>query len=461
MIKHKVNQVESKARQKTLRPATWLLVLILLLGAWLRLDVTLKTTVVSPLRADALGYFSYAYNLRHFGIYSRDHSFTQGKGDSTPKPDALQPPGYPFLLLPFAGEVPDEETILHITQLQALLGIFVILFTYITAKEFLGKTWALLPSLLVAISPQLINCEVYILSESLFTFLMMAAIACLVIQINRHQNQLLLLLGGILLGAAALTRPTLSYIVPFLLLGLLPLLPKSARWKWAITLSLGFALLTVPWAMRNWLTLGGSDPALTINTIVHGHYPGAMYKWNPQSLGYPYRYDPDVAQLSSSLGAALQGIMARMATEPLTYFIWYFFGKPFMFFSWNDIASAGEFFTYPTPVSPYHEAPLFLASKSFMRTTHYLWILLAIVATLASAMKAKSFTQEITSRPSRLLSIFFIYFLLVHIAGFPLARYSIPLLPVIFILATSILFELMSQYRQKSLGCIETPQTSH
>ena len=40
----------------------------------------------------------------------------------------------------------------------------------------------------------------------------------------------------------------------------------------------------------------------------------------------------------------------------------------------------------------------------------------------------------------RICAMTIIYFLLVHAAGFPIARYHIPLLPVIFILATYALF---------------------
>jgi len=52
------------------------LVLITLFGAFLRVNAALHTVVQYPLRADAGGYFSYAYNIRHFGIYSRDRLFS-------------------------------------------------------------------------------------------------------------------------------------------------------------------------------------------------------------------------------------------------------------------------------------------------------------------------------------------------------------------------------------------------
>ena len=436
--------------KKHSRTTSLLLILIIILGAWLRIEATLKTQVDAPLRADALNYFSYAYNLRHYGIYSKDHSFIQFEQATTLKPDALSPPGYPFLLLPFASEIPTDKTVLHITLIQALLGILVIYLTYVASAQFLEKSWALLPCFLVAISPQLINCGVYVLTESLFTFLMTAAITCLAIQANRPENQLLTFFGGLFLGAATLTRPTLNYIIPFLLAALLPLLGKGLRWKWTITLIAGFLAIMLPWAIRNWLTLGGTDPTLAISALIHGHYPGAMYNGNPETLGYPYRFDPEISQISLNIGVALKSIIARVVTEPATYLNWYLIGKPLMFFSWEDIASTGEFFTYPTLSSPYYGTPAFLASKYVMQSTHYLWVIFAALTSLIPFIKYRDDPKNSTIFIQKLLATFFIYFVLIHMAGFPLARYSTPLLPITFMLATPGIIQALKMHKKRT-----------
>lgn len=445
--------------KKMSRLVPFTLFLIILLGSWLRFEAAIKTEVDHPLRGDALGYFSSAYNMKQYGVYSRDPSFLLEKKEGTPKPDAVSPPGYPIFLLPFASGAPTDKTILHITLCQAALGIFTILLTYITGCQFLGRTWALAPTLLVAISPHLVNSGVYVLTESLFTFLMMAAIACLAIQINKPKNRWLPIAFGLLLGAAALTRPTLNYILPFLLAVLLPTFSKDFRWKWAAGVVVGYVLLIAPWTLRNWLNVDDQNSTLIISTLVHGHYPGAMYKWDPQTLGYPYRFDPEIAQLSASVSAALQGIMARASAEPITYAIWYLIGKPLMFLSWNDVASTGEFFTYPTPVSPYHSSPLFLASKLTMWATHYIWVILAVLSIFVTMRNWKNTTQNQNLLPPILLSTFFLYFILVHIAGFPIARYSVPLLPVIFLLAIYFVNITLHEHNQRKIA--NENQTPH
>ena len=436
---------EPKNKKQAIPLATWLLLLTILLGAWMRAEVTIKTKVDTPIRADARDYFSYAYNLNHHGIYSRDSRTIQGNSNITPPPDSLRSPGYPLFLTPFATRTPTDKTILHITLAQALLGILVILLTYITSKQLIGNIWALLPTFLVAISPQLINSGVYILSESLFTFLMAAAIACLTVQFKHAKTQWLTLLGGILLGAAAITRPTLNYIVPFLFMGLLPILAKGTRVKWSSTIMIGFIAPTLPWMLRNWFTLGGGDPTLAINSLVHGHYPWAMFEWNPMSIGYPYRFDPEIERLSSSIGSALSGIFERVMSDPMLYIHWYFLGKPQMFFSWADVASAREFFTYPTPVSPYHNATPFVLSKAFMWATHSFLVVAAAITAFVTIFRWKKSTDRESYLSIRLLTVFFIYFVLLHIAGFPIARYSTPLLPVVYMLATFGAVQVLNQ----------------
>lgn len=417
-------------------------VLIMLLGAWLRVDATLNTSVDAPLRADAGDYFSYAFNLRHHAVFSRDKSFAAPGGpDGRVQPDALRAPGYPFFLMAFASDLPTNATILAVTLAQALLGVLILPLTFVLARQCLNNAWSLLPMLLVAISPQLVNCGVYVLTESLFTFLFIAAATCMAVQLRRSGSHWLVVVSGMLFGAAALTRPTLNYLVPFLVVGMWPALERNRRLGWALALAAGFAAVTVPWALRNFIVLGGADPTLTINALVHGHYPWAKFNGDPNSLGYPYRFDPEIARLSSSVSSALTGIWSRIVEDPAHYFVWYAIGKPLMFLSWGDVAAAGDIFTYPTETSPYYDSFFFLGTKGAMHLTHWVWIGLALVASGIFLFRRP---HRRTNDVPRLLGALFLYFILVHIVGFPIGRYSVPLFPVIFVLATvglSILYQ--------------------
>ncbi|MFT4241108.1 MAG: glycosyltransferase family 39 protein [Acidovorax sp.] len=441
----------SKKLRNSMRLSPWLLALIMLFGAWLRVDVTLKTQVDLPIRADARDYYSYAYNLVNHGIYSRDAGFLNSENKQL-SPDALRSPGYPLFLALFVSHLPIGKAVFDITLAQAVLGTLLVLLTFLAARQCLPPNWALMPAFLVAISPQLVNCGVYVLSETLFIFLMMAGLVCIAMEARKSQAGWVLFAGGLALGAAALVRPTLNYFVPFLLVTFLPAIPKAQRWSWAVKVVLGFALMTIPWTLRNWIVLGGGDQTLLISALVHGHYPWSMYEWNPLSLGYPYRYDPQIADISSSLGAALRGISERVAEHPVDYFVWYFIGKPLMFFSWGDVAAWREFFTYPMITSPYFYNPVFVGTKLAMQGLHAVLVILAVVA--VSALVLKRWIDGFQEQYNVVYHLFvatFLYFLAVHVVGFPIARYCVPLLPVIFILAAYMVYQIVQNIRKKNL----------
>ncbi len=428
------------------------LAVIMLLGGYLRVEAAMKTVVPYPIRADALNYFSYAYNLRHHGVYSRTPTFGNAAPDVAPQPDALVTPGYPAMLLPFADAAPTGKMIMNIVLLQALLGSLMIPLVFGISRKFLPGAWPLLPAFLTAISPQLINAGVYVLSETLFSFLLLGAIACMVAQFARPDKKLLPVLGGLLVGFAALTRPTLQYFLPMLFVLVLPLLRRRDAYRQGTWMTIGFLLVMTPWIARNLMTLGvASDPTLTIRTLVHGHYPWMMFDGRPETLGYPYRFDPHIAELTVSVGAAIEGIWTRFLANPIEYATWYLFGKPVAFFSWGDAAANGGIFTYPAAYSPYFDVPVFKASLVLMRITHMAWVILSLLAVVYSfaqrSVLGKASGVQITLR---LLACIWLYFLLVHMVGFPISRYSVPLLPVVFMLAAFTLMKAKGWVARKA-----------
>jgi 4-amino-4-deoxy-L-arabinose transferase-like glycosyltransferase len=320
--------------------------------------------------------------------------------------------------------------------------------TFLLGRALLPAAWALLPTLLVAISPQLIIAGTYVLSETLFSFLLLAALAALVLQYRRPESWAHAIASGALLGMAALTRPTLQYFLPCVLLVLIPMLPKELRWRQGISLCVGFAIIFVPWLLRNQWTLGmASDPTLAISTILHGHYPDFMYRNMPESLGYPYRFDPRAQEISANMATLLRELFARFTEDPAIYLRWYVFGKPIAFFSWGDAAAAGDIFTYPTMTSPYYDKSIFIFTKEFMKVSHWIWVAAALLGIFALLFSRDA---HILNRRGRfaglLLSAVVLYFVAVHVVGFPIARYNIPVLPIIYLLSAYLFFLLVDYF---------------
>ncbi|WP_312226385.1 glycosyltransferase family 39 protein [Stutzerimonas nitrititolerans] len=429
----------------TLPSAQLFFALIILLGAWLRFEASTDSVVEHPIRADATKYVSYAYNMTHWNTYSQTATFRNPNGSAKPEPDAVVNPGYPALLALILGKLePDWDFVKKIVLLQAVIGTITILLTYIISHRITGPYWALLPTTLVAISPKLIISGTYILTETVFTALLMTSLAWIVLQSKNHNVLRTALIGGILFAATTLIRPTTQYVIPLALMAIIPSIPKPNRIKYATGMTLGFLLLTTPWMIRNITTTGRvSDPTMTISALVHGHYPDTMYNSRPETKGYPYRFDPQIEELSKSVPDAINGIAKRVYESPGNYISWYLVGKPTALLSWEDPAAIEGIFTYPVLATPYGSNHLFKATLAIMKSTHWMWVALALLTVAyLPLLQKKSPPNNTQVMALRLCSAMVVYFLLIHAIGFPIARYHIPLLPVLFILAGYALSEI-------------------
>ena len=418
------------------RATSWALVLVFLFGLYLRVDTVIHTIVDNPLRGDAGQYFTYAFNLHKSGVYSRE--FT-GATPMAPVPvaDALRSPGYPLFLLPFAGGVPSDSTFVAIGLTQAVIGAVLILLTFLLGRRFMPAPVALIPPLLVAVSPQLIIMPTYVLTETLFCTLLAGALVCLLASREARVSWTGALGAGLLLGAAALTRPTVSYL--WIPLGMLVAAywPAASRTRALVGFLAGVAFVMFPWFARNYFAIGTfSDPTLSTLTLIHGHYPGMMFDNRPETLGYPYRFDPEIESMSANTQAAIAGIASRINNAPLEYVHWYLLDKPIAFFSWRDVSATADIFTYPVHTSPFYGVPFYLKTLAMMRVTHAFWVLCAWAALLIALLTA-CWRRAVPPFAWALTGTVLVYFLLLHMVAFPIARYSQPLFPILFVLATA------------------------
>jgi hypothetical protein len=185
------------------------LILILLLGFYLRYESVLKTEAIKPLRADAGQYFMYAYNLRHKHTYSQQVGNLEDL-ESPVSPDAVRPPGYPLFLAPFVDGLPSQQTINWILLSQALISTLTIFIAFFLFRTFLSTLLSLGAALLVALSPHLIVANSYVLTEILFCFLLVV-LGWLVGLFGKRQSLWLGIFIGAAMGIAALVRPSLQF----------------------------------------------------------------------------------------------------------------------------------------------------------------------------------------------------------------------------------------------------------
>jgi 4-amino-4-deoxy-L-arabinose transferase-like glycosyltransferase len=411
------------------------LLAVLVLAAYMRCTAVNESIVLHPYRADAAVYYTTAYNLHKYGVYSRNRDAITGQQDS-PTPDAFATPGYPLFLEPFISAPPNPQTFRTVALWQAAIGTITVLLTFMLFRR-MSKLWvALLAAMLVAISPHLVNTTIYLLSETVFAFwLMLAALVFSLHQRGGRWYYTSLVLAGVLFGIAALTRPVVEFFPVALAFLLFTSQPRPKAVRGTTILVIGFMLAWTPWLVRNHISVGHSgDPTVLVSSLHQGMYPGMMYHDDPRSQGYAYYMDPSYAEDNRSLGTATQAILGQFTRHPLKEAYWYLIGKPALLWSWTLIAGPGDIFIYPTYLSPYSTgAPLFLFTHAIMYGLHWMLVIMALLASIAVWTRyALRYLNQPQIVAARMVSLLLFYNTAVLMALSPYVRYSIPFLPFEF-----------------------------
>jgi 4-amino-4-deoxy-L-arabinose transferase-like glycosyltransferase len=406
-----------------------LLAVVVLFGALLRFEAVLGTEVDAPFRADAGKYVQYAYNLKYFGTYTYSQDAMRGEVAKL-KPDAMATPGYPLFLALLIDPTVSKSSYYRILLTQAALSTVTILLAYFLFAALAGPAAGLATAALTALSPHLINMNVYVLSETLACFFLIASLLCLA-----HRKTLdtpwLLFLCGVLLAAATLTRPWTQAFV-LVLAGYLLVVRVPLRR--ALLVVAGFGLLFAPWVLRNLLNVDlSSDPSLLVASIYHGSFPDMMFEGRPETLGFPYRFDPRAGEVSSSLSALGRAILEKFRSEPWAYAQWYLFGKTAAVFSWSMLGGIGDAFVYPVFRTPFESEWYFRQVHGFMHFIHNGVMTLSLIACglVWTPARRLPFSQHGIFL-ARTFSLLVLYFVATNIVLAPFSRYSVPLRPVMY-----------------------------
>lgn len=148
------------------------------------------------------------------------------------------------------------ENLRGLVVLQHLLGVATALLTYGVGRLTFGRAIGLLSGLAAAVSGGLLLYEQFLMSETLFTFLLTAAIFLYLAGLRRDAIGLYVV-SGLAMGLAALTRPH-GLLLPVLapLVGLLVVRGWRARLRALLVASGIAALLLIPWMARNQIVHG-------------------------------------------------------------------------------------------------------------------------------------------------------------------------------------------------------------
>ena len=229
------------------------LLTILAVGLAVRLAFTFRTPIF--LVHDSATYFESGYDLARgygFGLAFK------------------RTPLYPFFIAAVVDVV--GEDMQGLAFVQHLLGLVTCSLTYLLGHALFGRPAGFIAGLLVALAGQLIIYEHYVLAEALFIPILLGFGLAFVAALKRPDRPFRwLVLAGVLLGLAGLTRPVGQAV----LVAIPPTLLVAARsWRRAAVLSvvvaLGFAAVVVPWMLRNYLQNGSFESAGALGQTLVG-----------------------------------------------------------------------------------------------------------------------------------------------------------------------------------------------
>ena len=416
------------------------LLVILALGSTLRFQAFARSVVPDYPRADAAEYFLSAYNLVNFGVYgSGNLALLPASTDKVVarqeiKPDAIRTPGYPLYLSLFLGGEYSKSQSDSARLGQVILSSLTMVLAYLAFAQF-GRLYALGITLLVALSPHLINMNLFLLSETLFGFFLMSFVLILSL-LKASSRMWIFFLAGLFLALATVTRPwILGYL--FVITAYVMFSKLNFSRGQIYLLLFGAAIVITPWLLRNAMVSGDVPaPSQLTKSIHHGMYPDMMYENDSESLGYAYKADPLSPELDKSLVLTLAEIVRRVRIEPAKYANWYLFGKTKTLLAWEIMQGAHPLLVYPVENSPYFEIPKFYISAYYMEKIHASLMVMALIGLLLGWLPAR--LQPWGDERVffiRAASLLLIYFLLMHTIVAPYPRYAIPMRPILYAMA--------------------------
>jgi hypothetical protein len=351
-------------------------------------------------------------NLRRDGIYSN----SRGTDVKPPQPvvsDDWRPPGLPLIIA--AVMAPTWKATIERTQLVFIvLGVVTVALSFWAAASVLPLPLAFFVGLLVACSPHLLSLTTYILTETPATFLTAVLLGLSVFA----PSQLLFFAMGVVIGLSAMFRPIFLALAPVMVLAY----PADKK-DCLIFVCLGAAMVALPWFVRNWANVpeGGLRP-FAENLF------RASFTDVDRDFPFAFNRDPNFAAAAKSITLSVKLVARKIWHEPLVMARWYLFEKPIYLFRWDEVGSFdGDVFIYPTWNSPFWGNKLFQAIHAAFRQTHP--VMLGFVAVGAVA------AWFVGTPVIRISSLLLIFTYVAHIPFQAFVRYTLPILPAIYLLA--------------------------
>jgi 4-amino-4-deoxy-L-arabinose transferase-like glycosyltransferase len=370
------------------------------------------------LTSDEVDYLQLAESIRLTQSYALDSI-----------PTAYRPPGYPVFIAGIMAVIPSVTLVLCI---QALLETITCFLLYRLGSTVLNQSAGLTAMSIWAFLPGSILMPGLLLSESLFTTLL---IGILTLWTSAPRWNLF---GGILLGIGILIKPQ------FVLLAALWIMWRlfNKQWRDALTVALLAGIILAPWIIRNGMVFG--EPAITTSGGVNfwiGNNPEANGSYHIPSVNPLNAIHNEIER--SNEGYKLG--MAFIAAEPMKTIM--LAGKKiaYLWSSQHYLVMLSQDGIDPEIRIREQVRRLSPVSLIVMNLPFLLMIVLGIAGFFFLPAGQASFR--------RLIIALILVWTAVHIGYFGAARFSYPLYPLFALTASMVI------HRQRSFASL--PRRSH
>ncbi len=411
--------------------------LLFFVALTLRLTYQRESVIDHPIRADAREYFFAAYNLHRFQVYSTRPS--PPGSNVPPEPDFKRPPGYPLFLYPFIASSREAPQFLHrVGVAQAILGALTVVLAYALARLFLGIPFSTAAGLLTSLSPHLIAMDHFVLSESLFTFILVTFALCISLSWRYARPSLAFVSGGVS-GWLILIRPIALLLGPFV--GVIFLLHRKQpklRFNRLVFYQISCLLLGYCAVYGSYLYVKN---ATTTGPIQVSHQP----IWKKVVNGFDIRLSQFVEskynmklkkereKMWKNKSYALDEFKERFLRNPLEYIQWYLGGKLFFMWRWDNIY-IGDVYQYPMTRKGFEHNRVLSLIHTSMQILHWpLYVVSLISLPIAWVFRKHSVLNG--KRSVWVLMACFVYFAFLLTVLTPLPRYALPVRPFSYIMA--------------------------
>lgn len=429
------------AQRRSLGGAGWLIVALALV---LRLYYISVAQVDHPLRADAGQYFIIAHNVLESGTFS-----TANPASGPVAPDSYRAPGYPAVIALASAAFGDlQSSYWAVLILQCLLGTASVALTLLIARRMMPLAWALLAAGLAAVWPHLITLSGYVLTETLFGFLLALAALFLVGVLENATRGRVVAAAASLAAAALVNEMALGFTLAFA-----AWLLVRRRWSLALLFAVVALGPSTLWAVRDSrLDLSGdrSSGGRLIQNVLVGMEPDYV-PWYRDTTNTPaavaarariereqrqFAHDPD--QLPAILGA-------RLADRPWHLLAWYA-AKPFALWRWGIEQGAGDIYVYPMLVGPFDAVAALRVLASVCHGLNRIVMLGAFAGLILVVVRRR---KSPSGAAAVIAALLFGYVTAVQTLLMPDARYAVPFRPFEFLLAVWVVAVALQSVRAR------------